>query len=305
MNDDAGIWIHRRDAASILAKKLETGVVDETLAAQLRSLIELGYVHLPGAVRVPLVEQYAARFDRIWDAPPGGLQYIDGDGAIGVVTATQRERIVRVVNLHLHFADGPQLMFPSPVLRLLAAAYERPPVCFQSMSFRHGSQQPLHRDTAYLPLSRDPLALLASWTALQDVEPGSGELVYYEGSHRMPEFLFGGHSRALAAEPSRHAEFLTYLQTECERRGLVRRTFTPKKGDVLLWTADLVHGGASVTRSGALRRSLVCHFMPLGARPTFYDASREAVVRYGSAFRLRRESESPSLMGRLASVLRS
>lgn len=112
---------------------------------------------------------------------------------------------MRVVSLHLHSADGARLLFPPAVVRLLSAVYERPPVCFQSMSFRHGSQQ-----------------------------------------------------------------------------------------------SDLVHGGAPVTRPGLLRRSFVAHFMPLGARPTFYDASREAIVRYGAGFRLRRESESPTLLRRLA-----
>jgi ectoine hydroxylase-related dioxygenase (phytanoyl-CoA dioxygenase family) len=301
-SDRAGMWIYQPDATEILAHKVDTGVVDERVASQLESLIARGYAHLPAAVPLPLVEQFSTLFDRIWDAPPQGLQYIDGDGLTGSVTVAQRDGTVRVVNLHLHSANGPGLVFPAPVLRLLAAVYERPPVCFQSMSFRHGSQQPIHADTAYLPLSRDPLALLASWTALQDVESGSGELIYYEGSHKIPEFLFGGRSKAVADGPDQHAEFLAYLQTECDRRGLVRRTFKPRKGDVLVWAADLAHGGAKVVRPELLRRSFVCHFMPLGTRPTFYDASREAVVPYGRAFRLRRHSESPSLLRRLAHV---
>lgn len=292
------LWIYRPNAHELLARKRASGAVDDEVAAWLASLLDRGYAELPAAVPASLAADFAELFDRVWEAPPAGLQYIDGDGVVGPVSAAERDRTVRVVSLHLHSADGARLLFPPAVMRLLSAVYERPPVCFQSMSFRHGSQQPLHRDTAYLPLSPDPLGLLASWTALQDVEAGSGELVYYEGSHKIPEFLFGGRSRALSAGPEQHAAFLEYLERACAQ--LPRRTFAPRRGDVLVWLADLVHGGAAVTRPGLLRRSFVAHFMPLGARPTFYDASREAIVRYGAGFRLRRESEAPTLLRRLA-----
>ncbi len=299
----SGTWINRADALDVLAGKHDKGLIDDTLAEQLRSLIERGFAHLPGAVAPSLVDRYRELFDRVWDAPPRELMYIDNEGHVARVNAGVRDKIVRVVNLNLHFDAGPAIMFPDAVLRLLGAVYERPPVCFQTMSFRHGSRQPVHVDTAYLPLVSDPLDLLASWTALEDVEPGSGELIYYEGSHRIGEFLFDGRSKALSAGPEQHDAFLEYLTTECERRGLPLRRFTPRKGDVLIWTADFAHGGGEVTRPGALRRSLVCHFMPYGTRPSFYDASRECIVGYGPAFRLQRESEAPTPVRRLLRVL--
>ena len=300
-----GPWIYRADAAKLLADKRDKGAIDDALAAQLESLIARGYVHLPSAVPPPVIDGYRALFDRIWDAPPRGLQYLD-DSGVAPVSAAVRDQIVRVINLHLHYAAGPALMFPAAVVRLLAAVYERPPVCFQSMSFRHGSQQPIHVDTAYLPLVRDPFDLTASWTALEDVQEGSGELVYYEGSHRLAEeFLFGGRSKAVADGPEQHAEFLEWLTAECERRALPRRSFLPRKGDVLVWAADFAHGGAAVTRPGVLRRSFVCHFMPFGTRPAFYDASRERIVAYGSGFRLERESERGGPIARLVRRLSS
>jgi hypothetical protein len=32
--------------------------------------------------------------------------------------------------------------------------------------------------------------MIASWIALEDVVPGSDELIYYVGGHRMPEYLY-------------------------------------------------------------------------------------------------------------------
>ena len=49
----------------------------------------------------------------------------------------------------------------------------------------------MHRDTAYVVVD-PPLALAACWIALEDVRPGSGELMYYDGSHRMDDHLFSG-----------------------------------------------------------------------------------------------------------------
>ena len=66
--------------------------------------------------------------------------------------------------------------------------FDDSPLLFQSLSFEKGSQQGMHQDTAYIVVD-SPLELAASWIALQDVEPGSGELMYYEGSHRLPEYL--------------------------------------------------------------------------------------------------------------------
>jgi hypothetical protein len=53
-----------------------------------------------------------------------------------------------------------------------------------------------------------------------------------------------------------------------------------KKGDVLIWHADLMHGGAPIEDPKRTRKSLVAHFMPLGVMPTFYDFSRVSAFPY-------------------------
>jgi hypothetical protein len=293
------IWILRDDAHDLLDRKLAQRTVAPELAEALRSLIDKGYAILPAAVPASLIDRYVELFDSIWKAPPFGLQRLDEAGKVAPVTAADRDRTVRVISLHLWFAEGAAIVFPPRLAQLLAAVYERPAVCFQSMSFRHGSQQALHRDTAYLPLTGDSDALTASWTALQDVAPGSGELVYFDGSHRVPAFFFAGGSKFVEDAPERHQALLDYLPKECATRALPRQTFRPRKGDVLVWLSDLIHGGAPVTDRALLRRSLVCHHMPLGSRPRFYDASRERIVPYGAAYRLERLGERSASLRRM------
>ena len=57
----------------------------------------------------------------------------------------------------------------------------------------------MHQDTAYVVTS-SPLELAAAWIALEDVTPGSGELMYYRGSHRLPEYAFAGERKHWDAE---------------------------------------------------------------------------------------------------------
>jgi len=61
----------------------------------------------------------------------------------------------------------------------------------QSIYLEYGSQQSQHQDTAYVVAAK-PLSLAACWIALEDIKEGSGELVYYPGSHWFEPFLFSG-----------------------------------------------------------------------------------------------------------------
>jgi ectoine hydroxylase-related dioxygenase (phytanoyl-CoA dioxygenase family) len=36
------------------------------------------------------------------------------------------------------------------------------------------------------------MRLVASWVALEDIQPDSGELEYYIGSHTLDDYLFDG-----------------------------------------------------------------------------------------------------------------
>ena len=47
------------------------------------------------------------------------------------------------------------------------------------------------------------------------------------------------------------------------------KSFSAKKGDVLIWHADLAHGGAAVTNKESTRKSLVGHFCPEDVSPLY------------------------------------
>jgi hypothetical protein len=53
-----------------------------------------------------------------------------------------------------------------------------------------------------------------------------------------------------------------------------------KKGDVLIWHADLMHGGTPIQDSRQTRKSLVARVLPLGVMATFYDFTKVTAMPY-------------------------
>ena len=96
-----------------------------------------------------------------------------------------------------------------------------------------------------------PLELAASWIALEDVRPGTGELVYYKGSHLLEDHTFrsGGRNWNLERDGTEAREaYLAGLHERSRAKGLELETFLPKKGDALIWSADLAHGSGGDDR---------------------------------------------------------
>jgi ectoine hydroxylase-related dioxygenase (phytanoyl-CoA dioxygenase family) len=150
--------------------------------------------------------------------------------------------------------------------------FEADPILTQSLNFEYGSEQEVHQNTAFV-ITNSPLKLAGIWIALEDIQPGSGELVYYPGSHAWPDYLFSGRFKHFDKErdgiDQLHAWF-AWIHAEAQRRDVALQAFLPKKGDALLWHAGIAHGGSPITLPNATRRSLVGHYCPVGTRPLYH-----------------------------------
>ena len=124
------------------------------------------------------------------------------------------------------------------------------------------------------------------------VQPGSGELMYYEGSHRLPDWLYSGAFKHYNHERDKHEEHMAHLKSlvdRSEERGLKLTTFLPKKGDALIWAADLAHGGSEIGDPALTRRSLVTHYTDASTKPYYFrflpqDRQKVVQVKPGCAF---------------------
>ena len=67
-------------------------------------------------------------------------------------------------------------MTSQKVMEFLAAIFDGRPEAFQGLTFVwNGSQQAIHKDTAYVKIDTSPMHLAATWLALEDIQPGTGE----------------------------------------------------------------------------------------------------------------------------------
>ncbi|MEP7218136.1 MAG: phytanoyl-CoA dioxygenase family protein [Bacteroidota bacterium] len=153
------------------------------------------------------------------------------------------------------------------VIDILRALYQREPIPFQTLNFPVGTQQKTHSDTIHFS-SFPPGFMCGVWLALEDVDEANGPLHYYSGSHRLPTFemydigksgvLAPGEDSHGADHYGRYEEFIEYYINN--QPGIERREVHLKKGQALIWSANLFHGGNPILDPARTRFSQVTHF---------------------------------------------
>lgn len=152
------------------------------------------------------------------------------------------------------------------VLEILQTLYRRRPIPFQTLNFSTGSQQRTHSDSIHF--NSVPERYMAGvWIALEDVHDGNGPLHYYPASHRLPFYdlsilgMKGSTSSSiedmLANYYNRYEDFIEELVSQ---KHLEKKVLNLKKGQALIWSANLLHGGEKITIPGSTRYTQVNHF---------------------------------------------
>lgn len=132
---------------------------------------------------------------------------------------------------------------------------------FQSINFLSGSEQHTHSDSIHM--TTYPLGyMIAAWIALERVDGHNGCLMYHPGSHRLPYLLNDGYdhggNRFVIGEEA-YARYEQAIDSEIGKGGFPATEFHAQPGDVLLWHANLLHGGKKMSRADASRKSMVVH----------------------------------------------
>jgi len=264
-----GLWPDLSNAEELIDGKQALGSLSASDAELFRRWVRDGYVVLERAVAPELVDRFRNEVDAAWEKGDPRVRVEIGEGGRHVyprMAPSHRDQPHKVLDFHSVSAAAREVQFAPAILRFLGQLFERPPLAFQSLLFCWGSEQDMHQDAAYVVL-RSPMELVGCWVALEDIQPGSGELQYYAGSHRIPEYLWFGRARSRPPEFEGLGEFLRHVRVESERLGCKLERFHPRKGDALVWHADLVHGGAKRVRTEVTRKSFVTHYCPVDVDP--------------------------------------
>lgn len=148
------------------------------------------------------------------------------------------------------------------VLKLLRFAYGRQALPFQTLNFSVGTQQKTHSDTVHFDCFPRHF-MCGVWLAYEDTDAGNGALHYVPGSHRLPvlaleDFGIPGSTYRTRDVVSRRYE--QALDAYVARMGLPKRVVPLRKGQALVWTANLFHGGEPIQEPGRTRYSQVTHY---------------------------------------------
>jgi hypothetical protein len=168
---------------------------------------------------------------------------------------------LRIQDAHKFNPDVQRLAANQQVLDLLSTLYGRRAWPFQTLNFPVGTQQHIHSDS--LHFSSVPERFMCGvWVALEDVGPGQGPLIYYPGSHRWPIYTNEhiGLFRVGDMGPPSQAPFEPLWRELVRVNKVEASQFHAKKGQALIWAANLVHGGARQTDSSLTRWSQVTHY---------------------------------------------
>jgi len=162
------------------------------------------------------------------------------------------------------------------VLEVLRLLYGREPVPFQTLNFLTGTEQATHSD--YIHFATLPARFMCGvWVALEDITLAQGPLHYFPGSHSLPEYDY--YDLGIADEylhPSdayvgpldwsnprtreKYSRYEERIARVARVHGFAQQQFEVKKGQLLIWSSNLLHGGSKIMELTTTRRSQVTHY---------------------------------------------
>lgn len=160
------------------------------------------------------------------------------------------------------FDDDVKAIASNPiVLGWLTGLYGRAAFPFQTLNFPVGTQQSVHSDAVHFS-SLPERFMCGVWVAMEDVSADAGPLFYIPESHKWPivsNAMIGrrGYGSELTSAQDPFAKAWQFL---CETHKAKREPFLAKKGQALIWSANLLHGGSKQTDPTLTRWSQVTHY---------------------------------------------
>lgn len=235
----------------LFAQSLDQAGLDEGQRAVAQSLHDKGYaiIDFPDPEIDARIERIKARLTPMFSQALDDPASIKTGGYNRIQDAWEFDDDVRSI------AINPQ------VLALLSKLYQRRPIPFQTLNFPVGTQQHLHSDSIHFS-SVPERFMCGVWLAMEDVHEDAGPLVYCPGSHKWPivnNVATGldrwGRGSAEAQEP-----YERLWRELVSASGYGTERFAARKGQALIWAANLLHGGSHQADPTRTRWSQVSHY---------------------------------------------
>lgn len=243
-----GIPIVESPLFETLLSQLDLSAQEEGIA---RSLHERGYavIDFPDDEILDRIDRIKARLSRNY---PDALSDPAADKLLGdlrVQDAWRQDDDVRTIAANANIQS------------LLSRLYGRSAFPFQTLNFPVGTQQPAHSDAVHFS-SQPERFMCGVWVAFEDVHPDAGPLEYYPGSHRWPILTNVLVGRRGWGQPldSAQSPFEDAWSAMVATNRVKPDQFLARKGQALIWAANLLHGGSRQIDPTRTRWSQVTHY---------------------------------------------
>ena len=169
----------------------------------------------------------------------------------------------RIVEAWKFSKNVAKLSLNKKILRLLKLFYNKKPIAISSLNFIRGTEQPLHSD--YMHFSTIPERFLAgSWVALEDTNKKNGPLTVVPKSHKLPitDYNSLGLKMPQSIEDLKkcYNVYEDYVREVVKSNKLKAKEIYIKKGQAIIWAANLLHGGSKTLNPKLTRKSQVTHY---------------------------------------------
>ena len=240
-------WLDQEGALEKLKQHKSYQSFNEKFQAQLNQFVEKGFMVLEGFYNDEEVKTLIQEVDRLLNEKKAGFNFsgrkvVDAHRVSELIDQKyfRNKRLIKV----LEFLMGKKI------------------IPFQTINFLIGSEQKAHSDSIHMT-TQPPGYMIAAWTALEDCDERNGTLMYYPGSHRL-EYVMSidydsGNSKHRLGKQN-YENYEKKIAELIKEKGLKKEYFHAKKGDVLIWHANLLHGGSPILEKGSSRKSMVAHY---------------------------------------------
>jgi phytanoyl-CoA hydroxylase len=184
----------------------------------------------------------------------------------------------RLVNFHLMSDAAAKIGCAENVMSTLDFIFAGEASVYSSLTFKFGTQQPVHRDTPHFATWPKKM-FVGVWTALEDIDDRAGPLFYHRGGHLFEidplEFMRQAKKRL----PDAPVEQQLLLALDLYNGEVIRRApnvspatkLDMKAGDTVIWHPELPHGGLPAIDTARTRWSIVFHCAPRAVQVHQHD----------------------------------
>ncbi|MUH71948.1 phytanoyl-CoA dioxygenase family protein [Psychrosphaera haliotis] len=149
------------------------------------------------------------------------------------------------------------LALNNTIIQVLSELYGMKPRPFQTLNFLKGTEQKAHSDSIHF--NTQPFGRMCGvWIALEDINEKQGPLIYYPGSHLLAEFNMP--DIGLRGNRDDYPKYEDYVESLIENNRYPKKLGVLKKGEIIIWAANLIHGGSPHQNKSLTRLSQVNHY---------------------------------------------